>query len=226
MSDIFISYKSEKTGVAGALAAALKQDGFDVWWDALLKPGQNYQSQIYDALMAAKVVIVIWSQDSFTSDYVLSEATIALEHKKLVSLRLDDVVLRPPFTVIQTLDFKGWDGDKQGSAYKILRDHLRTRISPSVRDLPLVGRWTMNKLIGQLGSLIHKLKARDSSGRWAYYFVLVPPQLEANFLAAIKGDGIVDLEDYGPVIASNYGESPSQEVLTYLKQIYGFDISG
>lgn len=79
-------------------------------------------------------------------------------------------------------------------------------------------------LIGSLGHLIHKLKAKDTTGRWAYYFVLVMPKNERAFLNAIEGDGNLDLEDYGKIVASCYGEEPTAEVRDYLKEKYGFDV--
>ncbi len=79
-------------------------------------------------------------------------------------------------------------------------------------------------LIATRGHLVHKLKAKDTTGRWAYYFVLVMPDRETEFLAAIDGDGTVDLEDYGRVIASCYGESPTEEVRDYLLEHYGFHV--
>jgi len=78
--------------------------------------------------------------------------------------------------------------------------------------------------IGLVGNSIHKLKARDNTGRWAYYFIFVEPENELAFMNAIKGDGTVDLEDYGKLVASSYGEQPTQIVKDYLKEKYGFDI--
>ncbi len=78
--------------------------------------------------------------------------------------------------------------------------------------------------ISDMGHLIHKFKAKDTSGRWAYYFVLVMPEKERQFLDSIRGTESIDLEDYGTVIASSYGESPTREVKDYLKQTYGFDV--
>lgn len=77
--------------------------------------------------------------------------------------------------------------------------------------------------ISSLGHLIHKLKAKDTTGRWAYYFILVMSEMEEKFLQSIKGDGIIDLEDYGTIVASCYGEEPSDEIRKYLKGRYGFD---
>lgn len=82
----------------------------------------------------------------------------------------------------------------------------------------------VDQIIAKKGHLIHKLKAKDSTGRWAYYFVLVEAPREAAFLESIKGDGTVDLEEYGKVIASCYGEEPTQEVKDFLKERYGFEV--
>lgn len=82
----------------------------------------------------------------------------------------------------------------------------------------------VDQIIAKKGHLIHKLKAKDSTGRWAYYFVLVEAPREAAFLESIQGDGTVDLEEYGKVIASCYGEEPTQEVKDFLKERYGFEV--
>jgi hypothetical protein len=82
----------------------------------------------------------------------------------------------------------------------------------------------VDQIIAKKGHLIHKLKAKDTTGRWAYYFVLVEAPREAAFLKAIEGNGTLDLEDFGKVVASCYGEKPSDEVKDYLKEKYGFDV--
>lgn len=82
----------------------------------------------------------------------------------------------------------------------------------------------VDKLIAKKGHLVHKLKAKDSTGRWAYYFVLVEPPRESAFMQAIESKGTIDLEDFGKVIASCYGEEPNEEVRTYLKEKYDFDV--
>ena len=81
------------------------------------------------------------------------------------------------------------------------------------------------EVIPYSGHLIHKLKAKDSTGRWAYYFVLVAANREADFLKAIEGDGTVDLESFGKIVASCYGEVPTAEVKAYLSEKFGFDVT-
>jgi hypothetical protein len=82
----------------------------------------------------------------------------------------------------------------------------------------------VDQIVASKGHCIHKLKAKDTTGRWAYYFVLVEPYKERRFLAAMSGEGIIDLEHYGKVIASCYGEEPTQEIKDFLKEKYGFEV--
>jgi hypothetical protein len=101
----------------------------------------------------------------------------------------------------------------------------RRACSSSPRPLPAAAAPTgLVGYIARRGHCIHKLKAKDTTGRWAYYFVLVEPDLEVAFLDAIEGEGTIDLEHYGRVIASCYGETPSQEVRDLLKNTYDFDV--
>ena len=81
-----------------------------------------------------------------------------------------------------------------------------------------------DQIIAKKGHLVHKLKAKDSTGRWAYYFVLVEPAREQAFLAALKSDETIDLEDFGKVIASCYGEEPNDQLKEELKERYGFEV--
>lgn len=83
----------------------------------------------------------------------------------------------------------------------------------------------MDKLISQKGHLIHKLRATDTTGKQAYYFVLIEPQKEASFNRALKsGSDTINFEDYGKIIASCYGDKPTEKVKKLLKDKYGFDV--
>jgi HEAT repeat protein len=82
----------------------------------------------------------------------------------------------------------------------------------------------VDRHIARRGHLIHKLKAKDSTGRWAYYFVLIQPNLEQKFMQALESTETLDLEDYGKVVASCYGESPNETIKASLKEKYGFDV--
>jgi hypothetical protein len=78
--------------------------------------------------------------------------------------------------------------------------------------------------ISRRGHLVHKLKAKDSTGRWAYYVLLITPRKERAFTAALKAAGSMDLSSYGAILASNYGEEPSSETRAEMKRRFGFDL--
>lgn len=78
--------------------------------------------------------------------------------------------------------------------------------------------------IARRGHLVHKLKAKDTTGRWAYYVLLVTPRKERVFLAALKAGGSMDLASYGAILASNYGDQPSTDTRSEMKRRFGFDV--
>jgi hypothetical protein len=54
------------------------------------------------------------------------------------------------------------------------------------------------------GHQIHTLRAKDTTKRWAKYFVHVDPDRDEAFTSAIGGSGDTNLEDWGVVVASEY----------------------
>ena len=74
MADVFLSYAQEDRTRARKLADALRELGWDVWWDAHVYVGTRFRSEITRQLQAAKCVVVLWSQASIESDWVIDEA--------------------------------------------------------------------------------------------------------------------------------------------------------
>src|ERR1700684_1483118 len=67
MADVFISYaRTDKPRVA-PLVAAIKAQGWSVWWDPAISAGQQFDDQIEQELQAASAVVVIWTTASVTS---------------------------------------------------------------------------------------------------------------------------------------------------------------
>lgn len=89
----------------------------------------------------------------------------------------------------------------------------------------LAGRF-IDRDIQSCSHLIHKIKATDSTGRYAYYFVLIrDSEREKAFLAALENtDAGLNLSEYGAVIQSCYGDAPSESVKRFLRERYQFDI--
>ena len=68
MADVFLSYAQEDRTRARQLADALRERGWDVWWDAHLYVGTRLRAEIASQLQAAKYVAVLWPRASIESD--------------------------------------------------------------------------------------------------------------------------------------------------------------
>lgn len=78
--------------------------------------------------------------------------------------------------------------------------------------------------ISRRGHLVLKLRAKDTTGRWAYYVLLIAPHKERVFHAALADTTSVDLTSFGTILASNYGETPSPATREEIKRRFGFDL--
>ncbi|MBT9444535.1 MAG: toll/interleukin-1 receptor domain-containing protein [Hyphomonadaceae bacterium] len=223
MADVVVSYKSDERGQAGYIVALLEAAGFAVWWDQKLIAGRSYDKAILQEIDACKSVVVCWSAASIDSEWVRGEAKIALDEDKLVPVAFDAMRIPPPFSMLHTIDLRNWRGAPSDPAWLEVIKQVRARVDPTGRTAVNIASYA-DQMVSKSGHLIHKLRAKDTTDRWAYYFVLVPPNREVAFLNSLKGDGIIDMEHYGTVIASCYGDQPSAEVRAFLKSKYGFDI--
>jgi formylglycine-generating enzyme required for sulfatase activity len=105
MADIFISYSNSDGTLTERLAKDLSGRGYSVWWDTGLLGGENFRQVIARELAAAQVAIVIWTQDSVRSEWVLSEAEQARAQGKLLPVRartLNPAAIPMPFGVFHT----------------------------------------------------------------------------------------------------------------------------
>jgi formylglycine-generating enzyme required for sulfatase activity len=106
MSDIFISYSSEDRGKAKDIAEALVEQGFSVWWDRSILPGETFDTVIEEELDAANCVIVLWSHTSVSSDWVKTEASEGDRRGILIPVLIDDAKIPLEFRRMQAADLK------------------------------------------------------------------------------------------------------------------------
>lgn len=129
MADIFLSYSRADKEIVARLARSLEQEGWSVWWDPAILPHEQYTKVIDREIESARVVLALWSREARESTWVRSEASYALEQKKLVQARLDDSMPPRPFDQVQFADLQDWDG--------YTRHPQRWALSESVRELVL-----------------------------------------------------------------------------------------
>jgi len=92
--DVFVSYSSLDHERVRPIVENLKASGLNVWWDSRIAPGSGFDAEIQDALDKARCVLVIWSEHSVTSEWVITEASEGLDRGILVPVSIDGT--RPP----------------------------------------------------------------------------------------------------------------------------------
>lgn len=139
MGDVFISYAREDREKAKALAELFQQQDWSVWWDRNISPGRSFDEVIEEALGAAKCVVVLWSKNSTSSDWVKGEAAEALQRKILVPARIDSANAPLEFRRLQTVDLSGWKGGTKHPELSGLLDAVAANIK-SVVQRPVIER--------------------------------------------------------------------------------------
>lgn len=121
MADVFISYKQTDRAWAERISDALREVGISSWRDDSLVAGDQSNQAIDRELNLCRCVVVIWSRESQTSQWVQAEALKGFERGVLVATRVDDVALGHPFSVVQTVDLRvsGVQGIVEGVQLKL-----------------------------------------------------------------------------------------------------------
>src|SRR6185369_4286773 len=88
MPDIFLSYSRDDQPMARRFAEGLEAEGFSVWWDQELHPGEAFDQVTEKALSEARAVVVLWSKVSVESRWVRAEATQANAMGRLVPVMI------------------------------------------------------------------------------------------------------------------------------------------
>src|SRR5262245_12600564 len=124
MSDIFISYSSEDRDRLLPLVEALRKTGWSVFWDRNIPAGRAWREVIGSELLGCRTIIVVWTKNSVTSDWVLEEADIGMAKRILVPVLLDEV--KPPvgFRAIQAADLVSWNGDSSSPTFSRLIEDI------------------------------------------------------------------------------------------------------
>lgn len=128
MTEVFISYARSTARLAQAAAAALRAEGFGVWFDDDLPTHRPYADVIAEQIERARAVLVLWSDEAARSQWVRSEADRARAAGKLVQARVDAAVPPMPFDQIQCADLAGWRGETDVSGWSKVVDSVAALI--------------------------------------------------------------------------------------------------
>ncbi|HET9159997.1 MAG TPA: toll/interleukin-1 receptor domain-containing protein [Caulobacteraceae bacterium] len=92
-ANIFISFASKDVKMAMTLCTALENRGYKCWISARdIQPGENFQIAIVQAIRHAKIMLLVFTQNSNSSEEMTKELALASQQKMIViPLRVEDV---------------------------------------------------------------------------------------------------------------------------------------
>jgi TolB-like protein len=128
MADIFVSYARGDKPLVAPLVAALGAQGWSVWWDPSINPGQEFDRLISTELDAARAVIVVWTPTSVESRWVRGEAREGANRGVLVPVRFANARLPIDVRSLHTTDLDEWRGDSQSAAFQELARAIRALV--------------------------------------------------------------------------------------------------
>ena len=140
MADVFVSYARADRARVAPIVAALEAQGWSVWWDPAIVPGEEFDRQIADELKRASAVLVVWTPVSVASRWVRGEARDGADRGILVPVRFDAAELPIDVRALHTTDLDRWNGDASSpaihSVVQALRQVIARQSSPGDRAPP------------------------------------------------------------------------------------------
>jgi TolB-like protein len=134
VSDLFVSYARTDKALVAPLVAALQSQGWDIWWDPAIAPGQEFDRQIATQLESAAAVLVVWTANSVESRWVRGEARDGADRGVLIPVRFGTARLPIDFRAFHTIDLTEDEVSKRGPAFFETLRALEALISRSRSD--------------------------------------------------------------------------------------------
>ena len=148
-ADVFISFASQDHKIARTICTAIEGRGFTCWISSRdIQPGENFQSAIVRAIRSAKVLLLVFTENSNRSDEMTKELALASQQKLMVvPLRVENVspsdAFAYEFATRQWIDlFADWEqainqlSVRLSAALEDDRTHVDTIVlgKPSLQD--------------------------------------------------------------------------------------------
>ena len=128
MADIFVSYSRQDKARVAPLVAALEAEGWSVWWDPAITPGEEFDSLISRELDQARTLLVVWTPNSVDSRWVRGEARDAADRGVLIPVRFDNTRLPIDFRAVHTTDLDDWAENRQSQGFRALCKAIESKL--------------------------------------------------------------------------------------------------
>jgi hypothetical protein len=132
-ADVFISYAREDRVKAKALAQVISEQGWRIWWDRRIAPGESFDIVIERQLRTCKCAIVLWSAQSVDATWVRNEARRAARRQVLVPILIEAVETPLEFENLQAADLTSWEPPAEHPELKNVFDKIR-QLAPIPHD--------------------------------------------------------------------------------------------
>jgi tetratricopeptide (TPR) repeat protein len=161
---IFISHSSKDQKVSRTICSALENRGLHCWiYSRNIKPGQNFQEQIVKAIRAAKIMVLVFTNNANNSNEIKKELALASQNNLVViPVRVEDVTPNEAFAyefaTRQWIDlFDNWENSI---------GHLVELIAGVIDDHPSV--LAKDIRAGDAGRSAPLFPTRRTGMRWVY----------------------------------------------------------
>jgi adenylate cyclase len=137
LADIFVSYSRQDRSRVAPLVAALESEGWSIWWDPDITPGEEFDSLISRELEQARALVVVWSPHSVDSRWVRGEARDAADRGVLVPVRFENARLPIDFRAVHTTDLDDWSEDRGSATFRSLCKALESKLGAPKKAKPV-----------------------------------------------------------------------------------------
>jgi len=244
MSDVFVSYAREDRDRVEPLVRLFESNGLSVWWDKELVPGSTFEDVIDKAIIEAKCVVVIWSENSIRSEWVQAEASDGLERGILVPVLLDKVRIPLAYRRRQAAVLHGWPAKQDASELERLLKAVSDPTSTKPVPVDIRSNWkpertwfrTSTLLFGfaivMLAGILYQLQKRDRIPTDTLFKGTVP-MASITILPFVVNDGTDPVNFHGIAyevtnLLRRVGSlhiAPQKQVESYLENLsLGFDV--
>ncbi len=114
------------------VVSRFEREGFSVWWDQAINPGEAFDQVTEQALEEAKAVVVLWSKASVKSRWVRAEATQANANHRLLPVMIEPCRRPIIFELTHTVDLSHWDGNADDPAWQSFAASVRRFVERAV----------------------------------------------------------------------------------------------
>lgn len=104
-----ISYSHLDRQLAIRMSRVLSEFKLDNWWDNKLELSSVWNYELEDKLARSTSIVVLWTPNSYNSDWVKREASIAVDNSKLIQLNFFGTKLPSSFARLQAAEIPTWE---------------------------------------------------------------------------------------------------------------------